>query len=494
MRMLLLLFVSLFTARIMLEALGAEDYGLNNVIAGVIVLFSFFNNTLATASSRFLTFELGTGNLPKLKKTFSSACVTHGSLALFILIMGETLGLCIVNGVLNIPENRVFACNVAFQLTLGQVLITLLQTPFGAIVMSYERMDFYAYLGVFDAIAKLLVCYVVKIVEFDKLITLSVLQTMVGIIVFLIYVVYCRRNFKPTCCFSLDWSRDIVKSMTKFIGWSLVGSVSVVLKNQGVNILINIFFGPVVNAANAIAYRVDSALLGFSSSLTTAINPQITKNYASGQLEKMKNLVFKGGKASFFIMMFFGFPIILDADYILRLWLGDGVPQYASTMTILVIVLSMIESFTYSIGNAVQATGKIRNYQLVVSGLILLNFPFTYILFEMNYPPYMALVVSICLSSIALTVRLYFVKHLLQIKIWEYVRCVFLRTLPVACICLFVSLLLLDLTKESLAQLVLNTLFISFVNILGIWCLGLDGIERAFVKQMGANFFKRFCT
>lgn len=492
-RMLLLLFVSLFTARVMLEALGVENYGLNNVIAGVIVLFSFLNNTLATATSRFLTYELGTGDLDKLKKTFSNAWLTHGLLAILVLVLGESLGIYLVNSVLNIPESRVFACNVVYQLTLFQVLLTLTQTPFSAIVMSYEKMDFYAYLGVFDAVAKLLICFLVKESSFDKLISLSILQTAVTIIVYLIYIGYCKRNFKNVCSLSICWNKTIFRSMLKFTGWSLIGSVSVVLKNQGVNILMNIFFGPVVNAANAIAYRVNSALLGFSSNLTVAINPQITKNYASGQYDAMKTLIYKGGKASFFILMLLGFPIIFEADYVLHLWLGEEVPQYAATMTILVIVLSMIEAFTYSIGNAIQATGNIRNYQIVISGITLLNCPVVFFLFKLNFPPYTALAASICISSVALCLRLYFIKVLLQMDPWEYIKAVFLKTIPVAFLCLIPPLFYTNYLEEGVSRLLMNSVLITAWNILIIWFFGLDQKEKEFLKNLIKKYRNRLC-
>lgn len=493
MRMLLLLFVSLFTARIMLQALGVEDYGVNNVIAGIIVLFSFLNNTLATATSRFLTFELGKKNFNKLQKTFNNAWLTHGLLAIIVFFIGESLGIYLVNDLLNISESRMFAYNIVYQLTLFQVLLSLTQTPFGAIVIAYEKMDFYAYLGIFDAVAKLLICYLIKMSPFDKLISLSILQTFVTIVVYFIYIIYCKKKFGTICSLSIHFDKEIFKSMLKFTSWSLIGSLSVVLKNQGVNILMNVFFGPVVNAANAIAYRVNSALLGFSSNLTAAINPQITKNYAAGNLDSMKMLIYKGGKASFFILMLIGYPIIFHVDFILRLWLSEDIPQFAGTMTILVIILSMIESFTYSIGNAIQATGCIRNYQIVISGMILLNCPFVYILFKLGYPPYSALVVSIAISFIALCMRLYFIKVLLRMDPLEYVQSVLLKTIPVAIICFFLPLFYINEIVDCVITFFRNVIFIFIGNIFVIWFVGLDRGERIMIKKIIGKYCRRFC-
>lgn len=222
-RMLLLLFVSLLTARVMLDALGAEDYGLNNVIAGVVTLFSFLNSTLTTATSRYLTYEIGTGNITKLKNTFSNSVLTHSIIGFIVIILGETLGLYFVNAILNIPDNRLFACNIAFQIVIISTFFTLVQTPFSAIIISYERMGLYAYMGCFDAIAKLISCYIVKISPYDKLITLSILQGLISLTVFIIYLIYCKTRCKEAFSISLRFNKSIATPMLKFTTWSLLG-------------------------------------------------------------------------------------------------------------------------------------------------------------------------------------------------------------------------------------------------------------------------------
>ena len=486
-RMLLLLFVSLLTARVMLDALGAEDYGLNNVIAGVVTLFSFLNNTLTTATSRYLTYEIGTGNITKLKNTFSNSVLTHSIIGFIVIILGETLGLYFVNAILNIPDNRLFACNIAFQIVIISTFFTLVQTPFSAIIISYERMGLYAYMGCFDAIAKLISCYIVKISPYDKLITLSILQGLISLTVFIIYLIYCKTRCKEAFSISLRLNKSIATPMLKFTTWSLLGSIANMLKNQGINILINLFFGPTTNAANAIAYRINAAITGFTANFTTALNPQIIKTYAAKEFIEMKKVLFRGGKFSFYLLMLLGFPAIFETPFILRIWLGDNIPAYTSIMTKLIIVLSMIETFTYSIGCAIQATGNIRNYQLLISGISLLNFPISYLFYKNGFPPYTALGISIIISFITLISRLYFMKIQLSIPPSEYIRNVFCRTFLVAIVCLPTPLVIYNIMQEGGLRFIILCLLTTFTNLICIWFLGMLKDERLFIKKIFYN-------
>lgn len=485
--MLLLLFVSLLTARVMLDALGAEDYGLNNVVAGVVTLFSFLNNTLTTATSRYLTYEIGTGNITKLKNTFSNSVLIHSILGFIVIILGETLGLYLVNEILNIPENRLFACNIAFQIVIISTFFTLVQTPFSAIIISYERMGLYAYMGIFDAIAKLASCYIVKVSPYDKLITLSILQGLISLSIFAIYIAYCKIECKEAFFISLKLNKSIANPMLKFTTWSLLGSVANMLKNQGINILINLFFGPITNAANAIAYRINSAITGFTANFTTALNPQIIKTYAANEYIEMKKVLFRGGKFSFYLLMLLGFPVIFETPFILKIWLGDNVPTYTSIMTKLIIVLSMIETFTYSIGCAIQATGNIRNYQLLISGISLLNFPISYLFYKYGFPPYTAFGVSIIISFTTLICRLYFMKVQLSIPPIEYIRNVFYRTFLVAIACLPIPLAIYSTMQEGVLRFFILCLFTTSINLINIWFLGMQNNERLFIREIYHN-------
>ena len=493
-RMILVMLASLYTARIMLEALGVEDYGLYNVVAGVITLFTFLNATMTTTTSRYLTYELGRGDVSCIRTTFSSSFKTHLLLATIIMILGETAGVYMVNDVLSIPANRLFACNIVFQTVIVSAGLQIVQVPYSALVISHEKMGVYAYLGIFDVVAKLAVCFAVKYIEYDKLILLAVLQLSVTALIAVFYYAYCKAKFNKLLYISRKIDKAIFVSMLGFTAWSLMGSLANMLKNQGINILINLFFGSAINAANAIAYRINSAVMGFTSNFTTALNPQITKMYASGQYDEMRKLIYSGGKYTFFMLMLLGIPIMLEIDFILKIWLGDNVPEYTSIMTVLVLALSMVETFTYTIGCAIQATGCIRNYQLVISGLSLLNFPLSYVLFMLGCPPYSALAVSVAISAVMLFSRLYFMKTLLGIPPMDYISKVFLRTFVVAVLCIIPSLFICYYLKENTTRFFIVCGVTTVSNLLGIYFLGINSTERQFVQSIFHRMFNKLVS
>lgn len=490
-RMLLLLLVSLYTAKVMLDALGTVDYGLNNVVAGVVALFTFLNGTLNTSTSRYLNYEMGKGSLGDLKKVFSAAFFNHGLLALVVVFLGETVGLFIVNNVLTIPEGRLFACNVTFQIVIINTFLILIQTPYSALVISYETMNLYAYLGIFEAVAKLGTCFAVQYIQYDRLITLSVLQLMVHVIVFLIYYLYCKRKHKTVAKIVFKIDRQLSCSMLKFTSWGVLGSLARMLKTQGISVLINIFCGPAVNAANGIAYRINSAIMGFTTGFTMALNPQITKTYAANQMSDMKKLLFRGGKFSFFLLLFLGLPLIFEMRFVLRMWLGDSVPAYTADFAILVLLLSMIESYTYSIGCAIQATGNIRNYQLVISGITLLNFPVSYIFFRVGFSPTIALKISVCISFVTLIVRLFFMERQLSIRPSDYIKNVFLRTIPVGFLCSIIPYGVSTHLDEGCKRFFLLVSLSTLSNLFIVYWIGMNREERAFVKDVVAKKIRR---
>lgn len=300
-RTMLTMFISLFTSRIIINSLGIVDYGLYNVVAGVISMFSFLNGSLGAATSRFLTYELGVKNTEKIRRVFYTAFDIHLGLAIIVVLFCETIGLWIVNNTLTIPADRLFACNVIYQYVVLTGVLSITQVPLNAMIISHERMNIYAYLGISDAILKLCVAYLIVISPLDKLITLGTLHLFISIGMYLFYHIYCKRNFSEYCI-NLKVDKQLFKQMIGYSTWSLLGSSASMLKNQGVNILINIFFGPTVNAANAIAYQVNHAITSFSQNFTVALNPQIIKTYAANEKEQIKNLIFRGGKISFFFI------------------------------------------------------------------------------------------------------------------------------------------------------------------------------------------------
>lgn len=481
-RMMLTMLVSLFTSRVILNTLGIVDYGLNNVIAGVITLFAFVNGALGAASSRFLTFELAGGNKERLKKIFSTSFNIHFCMGIIIVLFCETIGLWLVNNILNIPPERLFACNVIYQFVIISAFLTTTQVPLYAIVISYERMSVYAYLGISDAILKLCIAYFITISTFDKLITLGVLNLIVVIGVYIFIHIYCKHNFSE---YTIAVSREkkLYKEMIGYSAWSLLGSSAGMLKNQGVNILMNIFFGPVVNAANAIAYQVNNALINFSNNFTTALNPQIIKSYANKDYDRMKRLVFRGGKFSFFLLMILSIPILLETKMILHLWL-KSVPEYTVILTRLVVLLTLVESFTYTLGVVIQATGKIRNYQILVSGLILLNFPLSYLFYKLGGEPSSALITSITLSVIAVFIRIFIVKRIIKMTVKEYIKEVLFTSIITLITSILIPLVCHLKMHESIERLILILISSTISSLVFIYLLGMNKEERIYIISL----------
>ena len=481
-RMLLGLIVSLITARVILKALGIVDYGLNDVVGGMVTLFSFVGATLSTSTSRFLSYSIGKDETGSLQTIIKTANHIHFVIAIIVVALGETVGLYLVNNVLDIPPERLFACNALWQTVVVGSFISLMQVPFSSLIISYERMNVYAYIGLFDIFARLAIVFLVKFSPYDHLISLAFLNLTVCIIDFLLYAGYCKKNFPDIAQFSVKYDSEVKKSMLGFTGWNILGSLANMLRHSGLSVLLNIFFGPIANAANAIAFRVNSAIMGFTSNFTTAVNPQIIKSYAAGEKEDMKMLVFRAGKLTYYMLLLLCLPIIFECDYILHLWLGNEVPQDALIMTRIVLAISMVDTFTYSIGCAVQATGNIRNYQLVVSGIALLIFPLSWILFKIGFPVYTGLLVYLACSMVALIVRLYFIKNLLSISPKEYITNVFVRTFIVTILSCVVPLFVYFCLEESGVRCLITIVVIELVSLSMIWLFGIDKRERMFLK------------
>lgn len=489
-RMLLGLIVSLITARVILEALGVVDYGLNDVVGGMVTLFSFIGATLSTSISRFLSFSIGKNESDKLKLIYTTATFIHFIIAAIVLLLGETVGVFLTNEVLEIPSDRLFACNILWQTVILGAFFSIIQVPLSSLTISYERMNVYAYMGLFDIFSRLAIVYLVKYSPFDHLITLAFLNVSVSVLNYVIYSIYCRRAFPTIAKFSFRYDEGILRNLLGFTGWNILGSLANMLRHSGLSILLNIFFGPIANAANAIAFRVNSAIMGFTSNFTTAVNPQIIKSYAAGENEDMKILIFRAGKLTYYMLLLLCLPIVFECDYILHLWLGDEVPSDAIIMTRIVLVIAMVDTFTYSIGCAVQATGFIKYYQLVISGIALLIFPVSWVLFKCGFPVYTGLIVYLACSSIALIVRLYFIKALLFIEPMDYIKNVFLRTIIVTMFsCIAPVFLSLCMAKTSIRFLTILVVAES-MSLLAIWYFGIDKREKCFVKTSIKNVIK----
>jgi O-antigen/teichoic acid export membrane protein len=335
-RMLFMMLIGLYTSRINLQSLGVEDFGIYNVVGGIVVMFSIINGSITASISRFLTFEIGTGNMEKLKKVFSTSVTIQIGISLLILLLAETIGLWFLNHKMVIPDSRMPAAHWVYQFSIITFILNLISMPYNACIVAHEKMSAFAWITIYDAIAKLLIAWLTFIAPMDKLIFFSGFIVLIAFTQRMIYTSYCLHNFEE-CHYKFTIDKELLKHMSGFAGWNFIGASSAILRDTGGNIIINLFCGPAVNAARAIANRINTAVLGFANSFMTAINPQITKSYASGEYEKMMGAIYKGAKFSFFLLLLLGLPVIMESEYIIHLWLGQ-VPEH----TVLFVQLTIL--------------------------------------------------------------------------------------------------------------------------------------------------------
>lgn len=414
--------VSLYTSRVVLQALGVEDYGIYNVVGGVVAMFSLLSGSLSAAVSRFLTFELGRNDLVRLRKVFSSALCVHALLALFVLVLSETLGLWFLNYQMNIPADRMIAANWVFQFSLFSFLLGLFSVPYNASIISHERMGIFAFVGIGDTLLQL---GIVLFIAFggicsDKLIVYASLLVVKGMLFQLFYFYYCRKSFKE-CRFKLSLDKQLLKEMTGFAGWNFIGASSAILRDQGGNILLNLFYGPALNAARGVANQVSNAIGSFVGNFMIALNPQITKSYAAAEYGYTFSLIFRGARFSYYLLLWLALPVLLNTQYILSIWL-NVVPEHTILFVQLVLVFSMCETISNPLITVMLATGKIRNYQIVVGGLQMMNFPLSYIFLKMGFLPEIIVMVAISLSLICLGARLILLRDMIQLPVARFLR------------------------------------------------------------------------
>ena len=439
-RMFVIMLTALFTSRIVLDVLGAADYGLNNVIGGVVVLFSFLNAALLSATQRYINFYLGKQDYKQTNIVFCMSMNTYFLLSILVIILGETVGIWFVDTQLNIPPERMYAAQWVYQFTLLQFVISLLRVPYNASIIAYERMNFYAYVSLVEVIAKLLVVYLLYITTFDKLIFYSFLYTIVPLIVTFIYKIYCNKCFDTTK-YKAIWDKVAFKEMFGFSGWSLFGSLANLAAQQGLNILINIFYGVTVNAAAGIANQVSTNVYGFISNFQTAFQPQIVKTYAAKEIERFHKLIFQTSKFSYFMVIVLVMPILFTIDGILEIWLKE-VPEYTAIFCRLILIYLSIEAITAPLWMSVQATGKIRNYQMLMAGLIFLNFPIAYIVLKIGLPVYAVWIVRIVVNIVVMIARCIYMKRKLNFPLLPYIRAVIMPIVSVTFVALPVPILL----------------------------------------------------
>ena len=409
-RMILIMFVSLFTSRVVLEQLGIQDFGIYNVVGGIVMMFAFINNSMASSTQRYLTFELGKGNTNRLSEVFTTALNIHISIGIIVIVLAETIGLWFLNYKLNIPTERMYAANWVYQFSILTFCINIIQVPYNACLIAHEKMSIYAYISILEAVLKLTIAYLISITEFDRLILYAILIFIVQFAIRSIYQVYCKYKFAESR-YRLFFDKNLFKQMSEFAGWNLFGSLAWLMRDQGLNIILNLFFGPIVNAARGIAVQVSSSVMGFISNFQVAMNPQIIKSYATGNIKDMESLAFRGTKFSIIVLLFIAIPLCLNMDFILNIWLEE-VPNYTSYFIILIMVDSLMSTlFGTPFMTSLAATGKIKKYQITVSTIIIMLIPISYIIFKLGFDAPAALYIMIFITLSSGVVRFIFCKR-----------------------------------------------------------------------------------
>lgn len=482
-RTLFIMAITLYTSRVILNALGVEDYGIYNVVGGVVAMFSLISGSLSNAISRFITFELGRGDIKKLGVIFSTSVNIQLGLSLLIMILGAVIGGWFLNTHINIPEGRLTAANWVLYCSLLMFCINLISIPYNACIIAHEHMAAFAYVSILEASLKLLICYLIVISPFDKLISYAILLVIIALIIRFVYGIYCNKHFGE-CHYRFIYDRTLLGQMGSFAGWQFLANGCWMLNTQGVNILINMFFGVALNAARGIAIQVDGAIQQFVNNFMTAVNPQITKDYAAGRIKEMFTLVCRGAKFSFFLLMLFAIPVMLETEYILTLWLKN-VPDYTVVFLRLTIIGSMLNMLGGTGLTACFATGKIKTYSIWITSIGILVFPFTWIAFECGLPVESTYIIFIIIYIGVNIVRLYIMKYIMHFPPILFVNKVVLPMLTVTPIALIFPFLVINLMIPSFWRLCITVITSLISSSITIYFIGLTKNERnAVIKKV----------
>ncbi len=487
-RMLVIMGVSFYTVRVVLDTLGVTDFGLYNLVASFVIMMAFLNSTLTSGTQRFLTFEIGKNDLVKLKQTFSTALLIHIALAFLILILGETIGLWLLYEKMNIPVDRFDAAFWVYQFAIASTMVTVIQVPYNALIIAHERMHIFAYVSIIEAILKLLVVYLLLVVSFDKLIVYGVLMFFVSLSIATFYRVYVMRNYEESH-FSLSFDKEIVKSMLQFSGWNLFGTIGVIMSNSGVALLLNLYFGPIANAAYAISMQVSSGLNQFVNSFQTAMTPQITKLYASEKIDELNNFLYQNTKYAFLLLWIVVLPIFLKLEYIVSIWLTQ-IPPNTIIFTKLLIVYGLMYSFIRPLVMAIQATGKIKGIQLSAGILLILVLPISWILLENNFPIYSPFIVMLCMWFFHLGLELFFLKRLINFSSISFLRLSVVPLIVIISISLISLNYLSHIIENNIYHILLFFVVSMFVNFSLIYFIGIDIHTRGKVNHMLVTKYK----
>ena len=424
-RMFFTMLVSLYTSRVVLKALGFEDFGIYNVVAGFVSMLAFLNNSLSLATQRFLSIALGRDEEYDVKEIFSQSVNAHFCLAACVFIIAEVFGLWFLYNKLNVSPERFDAAFWVFQCSVLSTIVLICSVPYNALIIVHEKMSAFAYISIFEVIGKLGISLMLQFTKYDKLVIYAVLLFFLQLLIRLLYGLYCKKHFIETSI-HLHWNKHLLAQLLSFTGWTVVGNIATILSSQGLNMILNIFFGPVVNAARGIAVQIEGAVVGFAQNIQLAINPQIMKTYAAGNIKQHVTLVVSSAKYCGIMLLIISIPILIELKDILVLWLGNY-PDHTVNFVSLIIITSILNSTVNSSAISINATGKIKSYQIIVCGTMLTVVPISYIFLKYIQVAEIVFILNFIILSIAQLMRLFYVKKYVGLSIAEFIKNVYLR-------------------------------------------------------------------
>lgn len=488
--MIIMMGVSFYTSRVILQVLGVDDYGIYTVVGGVVALFGVISNSLSTATQRFITHALGKNDPKNLNKVFSTSILVHIAMCVLIFILAETLGLWFLENKMQIPTDRTNAALWVYQCAVVSSVIMIMSVPYNAAIIAHEKMGVFAAISLIEVILKLGIVYLLYLFSVDKLVLYSVMLVLTQLCIRFCYTFYCNKNFEET---KIHFVKDsnLIKEIGLFSTWSLLGNAAYISYTQGLNVLLNMFFSPSVNAARGIAVQVQSAVNQFVANFQTAMNPQITKSYASGNIDYMHNLVFKSARFSFYMLYILSLPIIIECETILNIWLTI-VPEYTIIFLKLILFITWINAIANPLIISVKATGRIRTYEMVVGGIMLTILPISYVFLKFGCPPYSVFIVNLFVEIVAQIFRIWISHNLIHFSIIKYIKEVIIKSAMVAIIAAVLPLTLHEvLDKNTLSFLV--TCAVSVISCcIVIYFLGLSKSERMMINKNINKIIKRF--
>lgn len=484
-RMVVVLLISLYTTRAVLKILGVTDYGVYNVVCGFVSMFAFLNTSMSNGIQRFFNFEYGKNGEEGASRVYIAALIIQGLLCFIVVLLSETFGLWYLHNKMIIPLDRMLASEWIYQFSIINFLLIIMQVPYTAAVMAHEKMDFYAFVSILDVVLKLVFVLILPLFPIDLLLLYGSFLTIISFINFFLYYYYCKKYF-PEININRKYlpSKKMFKSMLSFSGWNIFGSFSNMMRDQGVNIILNLFFGPIVNAARGVAVQVNSAVMGLVNSMLTPVRPQVVQSYAKGEYDRMMNLTYTISKFSVFFLLILSVPLGVEIDFILKLWLGSNVPPHTSSFIVIILATNLILVPMSSQAALVHASGNMRNYQVLGGTVKFLSVPIAFFLLKYGFEPEWAFIMVLIFDAIGLVVGMKIIKDIMPFNITEYVKKVFVPILVVSIPVVILSYLVhLQVNNEWWRfSLVCLSSFCSFV--LFIYILGMTQAEKNLVVHI----------